>query len=250
MFYIVYKTTNLVNKKFYIGKHNQHIDPYQFDGYYGSGSQIINAVKKYGKENFIRETLFVFDNETDCLLKEEEAVASHLGKPYCYNIRSGGIGGFEHINYIPKENRPNIKAFQRKVASGEIKVGGTQNWTEESYKKVRQSGWGMLLKQNKFNPNQWAHLTDEERKRRSEILSKKLSGKGNGSFGTKFYFNIVTKQKKRFRPDDIIPEGWVNSVEYFETRKKTHWYNNGIKNYLLKPNDSKINTLNLTRGRI
>ena len=50
MFYIVYKTINLVNNKFYIGKHNQKIDPYQFDGYYGSGSQIINAVKKYGKE--------------------------------------------------------------------------------------------------------------------------------------------------------------------------------------------------------
>jgi hypothetical protein len=62
MFYIVYKTINLVNNKFYIGKHTQNLDPYQFDGYYGSGSQIINAVKKYGKENFIRETLFVFDN--------------------------------------------------------------------------------------------------------------------------------------------------------------------------------------------
>lgn len=45
MFYIVYKTTNLVNHKFYIGKHTQPIDPYHFDGYYGSGSQIINAVK-------------------------------------------------------------------------------------------------------------------------------------------------------------------------------------------------------------
>jgi hypothetical protein len=47
MFYIVYKTTNLVNHKFYIGKHTQPIDPYHFDGYYGSGSQIINAVKKF-----------------------------------------------------------------------------------------------------------------------------------------------------------------------------------------------------------
>lgn len=70
MFYIQYRTINLVNNKFYIGKHCQTVDPHQFDGYYGSGSQIINAVKKYGKENFIRETLFVFDsNITHRVLK-------------------------------------------------------------------------------------------------------------------------------------------------------------------------------------
>lgn len=250
MFYIVYKTINLVNNKFYIGKHNQHIDPYHFDGYYGSGSQIQNAVKKYGKENFIRETLFVFDNEADCLLKEEETVAPHLGKSYCYNMRSGGIGGFEHINSIPKEDRPNIKSYRHKVASGEIKVGGTQNWTEETYNKVRQTGWSKLMEQGIVNPNQWEHLTDDERKQRSENLSKKLTGSGNGSFGTKFYYNPVTKEKKRFRPEDIIPEGWVNSIEHFEAKKKTHWYNDGSKSYLLKIGDPKVDLLGLIRGRL
>ena len=86
MFYIIYKTINLVNNKFYIGKHRQTIDPNQFDGYYGSGAQIISAVKKYGKDNFVRETLFVFESETECLLKEEEIVAPHLGKPITYII--------------------------------------------------------------------------------------------------------------------------------------------------------------------
>ena len=51
MYYIVYKTINLVNNKFYIGKHRQTIDPHQFDGYYGSGTQIQRAIKKYGKHN-------------------------------------------------------------------------------------------------------------------------------------------------------------------------------------------------------
>lgn len=162
MFYIVYKTINLVNNKFYIGKHYQTIDPHQFDGYYGSGSQIINAVTKYGKENFIRETLFVFDNEADCLLKEEETVAPHLGKPYCYNMRSGGIGGFEHINSIPKEDRPNIKSYKRKIASGELKVGGTQNWTEETYNKVRETGWSELVEMGIVNPNTWEGYDTEE----------------------------------------------------------------------------------------
>lgn len=250
MFYIVYKTINLVNNKFYIGKHTQNLDPYQFDGYYGSGSQILNAVKKYGKENFIRETLFVFNNEADCLLKEEEMVAPHLGKPYCYNMRSGGIGGFEHINSIPKEDRPNIKAYRQKVDSGEITVGGTQNWTEETYNKVRQTGWSKLVEMGLLNPNTWENLTEEQRKERSENLSKKVSGSNNGSYGTKFYYNLITKEKKRFRPEDIIPNGWVSSVDYFESKKKTHWYNNGSKSFLLKIGDPKIQQFGLVKGRL
>jgi hypothetical protein len=250
MFYIVYKTINLVNNKFYIGKHRQTIDPHQFDGYYGSGSQIINAVKKYGKDNFVRETLFVFENETECLLKEEETVAPHLGKSYCYNMRSGGIGGFEHINSIPKEDRPNIKAYRQKVDSGEIIVGGTQNWTEETYNKVRKTGWSKLVEMGLLNPNTWENLTEEQRKERSENLSKKVSGSNNGSYGTKFYYNITTKEKKRFGPEDVIPNGWVSSVDYFESKKKTHWYNDGSKSFLLKIGDPKIQQLGLVNGRL
>lgn len=49
--YIIYKTTNLVNGKFYVGQHYQKSS--EFDGYLGSGIKILNAIKKYGKENFI-----------------------------------------------------------------------------------------------------------------------------------------------------------------------------------------------------
>ena len=81
-------------------------------------------------------------------------------------------------------------------------------------------------------------------------FSEKITGSNNGSFGTKFYFNIITKEKKRFRPDDVIPEGWVNSVEYADARKKTHWYNDGSKNYLLRNGDIKVELLGLVRGRL
>jgi len=250
MFYIVYKTINLVNNKFYIGKHCQDLDPYQFDGYFGSGTQIKYAIKKYGKENFIRETLFVFDNEEDCLLKEEEMIFPHLENPYCYNMKPGGTGGFEHINSIPKEDRPNIKAYRQKYERGEIKTGGTENWTEETYKKVRQTSWSKLVDMGLINPNTYENLTKEQRKERNKNISKKVSGSNNGSYKTKFYYNLTTKEKKRFKPEDIIPEGWVSSLDYFESKKKTHWYNNGVKTFLLKIDDPKIELLNLVKGRL
>ena len=49
---IIYKTTNLVNGKIYIGK-----DKNNNPSYLGSGKILKLAIKKYGKENFTKETI-------------------------------------------------------------------------------------------------------------------------------------------------------------------------------------------------
>ena len=56
--FIVYKTSNLINNHYYIGVHKQ--SGTSFDGYYGSGVGLKRAIEKYGKKNFVRETLFSF----------------------------------------------------------------------------------------------------------------------------------------------------------------------------------------------
>ena len=91
MFYTIYKTINLLNGKFYIGKHqteNIH------DLYYGSGSLIKSAISKYGKKNFKKEILFVFDNELEMNEKEKELVNEELiNQINTYNVGIGGEGG-------------------------------------------------------------------------------------------------------------------------------------------------------------
>jgi len=49
----IYKWTNLINGKMYIGSHKGTID----DGYIGSGKYFNHALNKYGIENFTREIL-------------------------------------------------------------------------------------------------------------------------------------------------------------------------------------------------
>ena len=79
MKYIVYLTTNLVNKKIYIGVHKTE-DPYKFDNYLGNAvlsnhktsyerreTPLQCAVAKYGPKNFIRKTIKVFDTLQDAL---------------------------------------------------------------------------------------------------------------------------------------------------------------------------------------
>lgn len=89
-YHVVYKTTNLINNKIYIGLHSTNkID----DNYLGSGWVLKSAIKKYGKENFIKEILFTFKTRKEARVKESELVNECFCKrPDTYNLTVGGMG--------------------------------------------------------------------------------------------------------------------------------------------------------------
>ena len=94
MFYTVYKVTNCVSRKTYIGKHQTND---LSDGYMGSGKLLKRAIRKYGHANFQKEILFIFDNEKDMNAKEKELV---IVSEETYNLCEGGRGGFGYINEL------------------------------------------------------------------------------------------------------------------------------------------------------
>lgn len=92
MYYTIYKITNKLNQKFYIGKHQtKDLN----DGYMGSGKLLKAAYKKHGIENFSKEILHVFENEEEMNAKEKELV---IISEQSYNLCEGGKGGFSYIN--------------------------------------------------------------------------------------------------------------------------------------------------------
>jgi len=91
VYHIFYKTTNNVNGKFYYGVHSTNKLE---DGYIGSGKLLMRAVKKYGKENFKREVLAVFDTKEEAFLIEKTVVTKELvNDGDCYNVKIGGQSG-------------------------------------------------------------------------------------------------------------------------------------------------------------
>ena len=101
MKYIVYLTTNLVNRYIYIGVH-QTETPETFDGYYGCGiyrhSSLKNpktkfqyALKHYGFDKFERRTLKIFNTAEEAYALEAQLVNEEfIRRPDTYNMLVGG----------------------------------------------------------------------------------------------------------------------------------------------------------------
>ena len=88
-----YMTTNKINGKVYVGSHSwkgEGIDP----NYYGSGTAITRAVKKYGKDNFQVEVLYYYDTVEECRQDEERILTEYNVRdcPHSYNCKNSAIG--------------------------------------------------------------------------------------------------------------------------------------------------------------
>lgn len=92
--YTVYKITNNINNKFYIGVHKTD-NPN--DSYMGSGKAIKSSIKKYGKENFSKTILLITEDKTAAYQLEKELTID-FNDSSNYNMKQGGVGGFSVEN--------------------------------------------------------------------------------------------------------------------------------------------------------
>ena len=91
MYGYVYKTTNLVNAKVYIGRHVKSFNP----KYLGSGLLIKKAINKYGVHQFKVEFLVAAKTEDELNVLEKKVIAAYrkLIGTKLYNIADGGQTG-------------------------------------------------------------------------------------------------------------------------------------------------------------
>ena len=110
-FNYVYKTTNLINNKFYYGIHSTNDLE---DGYIGSGTLLKKAIKKYGKNNFVKEILIFYNTREEALFAERLIITEHdLNNEMCYNMKNGGEGGAAKGRMVTEETRNKISNAQK-----------------------------------------------------------------------------------------------------------------------------------------
>lgn len=145
-YHFIYKTTNLKNKKFYIGMHST--DDLN-DGYIGSGTQLKKSVEIYGIKFFKFEILEFLPNRKLLKERERELVNEEtLKDEKCMNLKLGGDSGFVNENHKKKFITAGKEALEKKRKSNLIWItNGKEN------KKIKKSikipeGWkkGKIIK--------------------------------------------------------------------------------------------------------
>lgn len=167
MYGYIYKTTNLINGKIYIGQHKSN----KFDAnYYGSGKSFYSAFKKYGKENFKVEilewceTLEITNTQEKYWIEFYNSQNKEIG----YNITDGGEGvsGF----HLSEESRKKISKTKTGKKSNRI----YKPLSEETKHKI-----GIGLKKHfetHDNPRKGVHLSESTKEKlRQANLGKTYS---------------------------------------------------------------------------
>lgn len=196
-YYTVYKITNLVNNKYYIGIH--YTDDL-LDNYMGSGVRLKESIKKYGVTNFEKKYIEIFDNPEDMVSLEEQLVTyKEVNDRNCYNLVQGGKGwSLEHsvlggarIKWLYENDKEWVKeqkekqkaAIKRYFENGGIGSFSGKSHTEDTLEKMRSTH-----KKNKHS-----------------------QGKNNSQFGKKWIYNNELKVSKRVlisELDEFYSQGW------------------------------------------
>lgn len=162
--HIVYKTTNLISDRIYIGIHSQNGE--EFDGYLGSGKWFRRSVKYHGGSNFKRETLYSYVTREEALEKESQIVNEEfLSRSDVYNLTLGGKDNVI-INCLSKDSR------DKRTETINRKYGGINNIL--NVPEVRLKVTNILIERYGENHMSRMHTTDALEKSRVVKYNKAL----------------------------------------------------------------------------
>lgn len=227
MYYTIYKITNNINGKIYIGAHQtEDLD----DGYMGSGYLIRYAIKKYGINSFSKEVLFLVDSKQEMFDKEREIVnEDFVSNKTTYNLKLGGEGG-AHTKYDDPEYRKNHS--NRMLTWWKNNSHLLENHKDRLLKGIPNA---VQVRKEMMDTNpefcetikhnakvaRLLTLTDKAKAKRKETFNEicHQQGEKNSQFGSYWIYNSETLENKKIKKDDQIPEGWDNGRKMIKIRK-------------------------------
>ena len=211
-YHYIYKTTNVINGKYYIGMHStDNLN----DGYMGSGKRLWNSIKYHGKENHVCEILEYCESREELSKREEQIVNEELlAENLCLNLVIGGCsvtGGFkdgEHMMKFVKAGREGTNKVLKE------RFGGGDDWISKYNSYVSKKAWG----NSEYRKNKIESLTGENNsfygKQHTEESKIKMSesskGQGKGEMNSQYGTCWITNEKEniKIKRGNEIPEGF------------------------------------------
>ena len=244
--FIVYKTTNLVNQKIYVGQHNTSAD----DGYLGSGLLLERAIEKYGVENFKRSTIEFctssnIDERETYWIEELDARNSQIG----YNIAQGGSGGFTR----------DWNEEERKQISERMK-DYVNNLSEEEFNKRMEKlniGFDNYIKIDENRKKLSINASLRKRQKHSKETKQKMSD-NSWIKGKKHKEESIIKMKETIKnkggrkgnKNGMFKKHHSNETKEILSQKRKEYFLNNIEDiskykYILKKDGEKFEFFNL-----
>jgi len=219
-YHLVYKTTNTLNNRYYIGMHSTNNPD---DGYLGSGNILRASINKYGAENHSIVILYYCNSRQELAKKEFEEISEHKNDILCMNIADGGFGGATRRGAKhTEETKLKIKASlmgHKHSEETRIKIG-LKSKGRNVGKKFSLSHRLNISKAKKGMPSKLKGIprTEETKRKISEankgkvtrigyVLSeetrKKISLSNKGKTRSEEFKQITSKRMKGYTPSDI-----------------------------------------------
>lgn len=224
----IYLTTNLINGKQYVGQHSTNN---MNDGYVGSGTIMLKAIKKYGKENFKVDVMqFCINQEEMDFFEDKYIIWYETMSPKGYNLRSGGHERFiisdelreilknSHIGYeYSDEQRINHKkAMNREDVKAKLSEASKRAWSDPN---IREKYLIVLKDKDLVERRRKSFIgykhSDESKEKMSRIQkNRKHSDKQNNMqsdiMKQKIHiYNPENGEKRMIHKDEEIPEGFI-----------------------------------------
>lgn len=212
--YLIYKITNLINNKIYIG---QHVTTNVNDDYMGSGDHIKNAIKKYGIENFKKEIIAEcssFDEMND--LEGELVNQDFVNNPNTYNHAIGGTYGWK--NCLKYKSEEEIQNIRKHAGDAIINLMKNPEYRKQHVEKISNG-----LKEAGFDPRTFLGKTHSEETKRKMSETRKRNnhqkGEKNSQFGKCWIYNLELQENKSIKKDELnnwLEKGWIKGRKYFK----------------------------------
>lgn len=224
---VIYKTTNKINGKIYIGKDEKN-DPM----YLGSGYILKKAIEKYGIHNFTKEILEECKS-SDILEKREIfwiAKYNSTNTDIGYNITDGGTGGNTY-KYKTEEELNLIKKKISNAGKGRVfsdehkKLLSEAASSRKGNKPCKFKGMSMdeylgrdksIEIKNKISESLKNHYKDGMSEEQKKKISDKMKGRKLGPMSDSHKRKLKESFKKRdIRKRQKLIESYIEQLDFY-----------------------------------